>query len=154
MVVLGSQFTNSLHILMLDELVNARSLQTGAPCSTTVSTSSRRARTLSNLPPFSTSSPLDNQQDEGFIKQAALKSLQDPRLARPYLSLGFFICSNERTSNAFAVHCEHAVDGTHLDVEHNSGERVNPPVAMPVRSMAHASRARGRRFSYPFPRER
>jgi hypothetical protein len=115
MVALKTRFTNSSRALTLVERTSARVHRTRDPCATTVPLSSRAVNTIPRLSRLIfiffgiCSSSIEGRCDEHV---------------RSYISLGFFISSKERTSNATNVNRENAFDDTHLGVEHPSGERL------------------------------
>lgn len=70
---------------------------------------------------FYSDSSFESRRDEGFFsffRQLVITSPQDPRLFRPYISLGFFISSNQRTSYILPMKSKKAFDDTYLVMEH------------------------------------
>jgi hypothetical protein len=101
MAALTYQFTNAVQAWALVVRTNASIAGTRPLYATIVSSSSRRTNTFSRVSAancfFVTgSSSLDGQREEefsSFIRDQAMSALWDPRLARPNLSIRFFISS-------------------------------------------------------------
>ena len=124
-----SRLTNAMCLLLLVDLISARIPRTRALCVVTVSSSSRWAKLFSRLYPLvfivvttCSCSVHGRREEDCFVSSSnlAMTAVQDLRISRPYLSLGFFfVFENERTSNPSAIQRENPCGYTHLIVEHD-----------------------------------